>query len=243
MSLPTLAIPEDTITLWSQPKAVRIRPYLVGEEKLLLMAQQTKDFEEIKKAFKQIIRRCTFDAIDPDTLPSFDIEWLFLQLRARSVNNVIEANFRCQNTVDKPSANNGHIDQLPCGAQVKVTININDIKMTIPEGHTNKVWLNDDMGITMKYPTADIPDTADVTDLLQMFLSNIFTKAGEVTEIAEQDPAEVKAWIDTMSLQHIEKIQTFFKTMPRLTHQFTFKCEKCGYTEEVTLQGLMDFFD
>jgi hypothetical protein len=245
MSLPVLAIPEDTIDLWSVKTPVTIRPYLVGEEKLLLMAQQTENAEEVKKAVKQIIRRCTFDAVNPDTLPSFDIEWLFLQLRSRSVSNIIESNFRCQNPVLKAGTTTETADapMEPCNNLVKVRIDINDIKMTVPEGHTNKIMLDDTLGITMKYPTADVPDTTDVTVLLQAYLDTVFTAAGEVTEISQQTPADVMAWIDTLSLAHVQKIQQFFLTMPRLTHTFTFKCSKCGYSEDITLQGLMDFFD
>jgi hypothetical protein len=248
MSLPVIAIPEDTITLWSSPnKPTRIRPYLVGEEKLLLIAQQTEDPEEVKKAVKQIIRRCTFNGVNPDTLPSFDIEWLFLQLRSRSVSNIIESNFRCQNPVaNEGTAVGGQpVEGLthPCGAAVKIRININDIKMTVPEGHTNKVMLTDTLGVTLKYPTSDVPDSTDITVLLQTYLETVFTTDGTVTEVSEQSPADVAAWIDTLSLDMVKKIQNFFLTMPQLSYTFTFKCEKCGYTEDIVLRGLMDFFD
>ncbi len=247
MSLPTLAIPEDTITLWSIKTPITIRPYLVGEEKLLLMAQQTENADEVKKAVKQVIQRCTFDAVNPNTLPSFDIEWLFLQLRSRSVSNIIESSFHCQNPVPNVgTAVSGEAvegETHPCGNLVKVRIDINDIKMTVPEGHSNKIMLTDTLGITLKYPTADVPDNMDITTMLQSYLDTIFTAAGAVTEVSEQPADEVVAWIDKLSLAQVQKIQQFFLTMPRLTHTFVFKCEKCGYTEDVTLQGLMDFFD
>lgn len=233
MSLPTIAIPEDTIKLWSVAKPVTIRPYLVGEEKLLLIAQQTNDDAEIKKAVKQIIKRCTFDAVNPDILPSFDIEWLFLQLRCRSVSNMIETNFKCQNMVN----------EAVCNTTVPINIDINDIKMVVPDGHTNKIWLNDDVGVTLKYPTGDGAETDDFVAILLKHLDTVFTKTGEVTEVSETAVTEITEWVNTLSLQHVQKIRQFFDTTPRLAHTFTFLCPTCGYTEEVTLQGLPDFFD
>jgi hypothetical protein len=244
MSLPTIAIPEDTIKLWSVTKPVTIRPYLVGEEKLLLIAQQTNDDGEVKKAVKQIIKRCTFDTVNPDTLPSFDIEWLFLQLRCRSVSNMIETNFKCQNQVHKTL--NGEpilAETEPCNTMVPINIDINDIKMVVPEGHTNKIWLNADLGVTLKYPTGDVVETDDFVATLIKHLDTVFTKAGDVSEVSETSITEVTEWVNTLSLQHVQKIRQFFDTMPRLAHTFTFVCPKCGYTEDVTLQGLSDFFD
>lgn len=241
MSLPVIIAPEDLIKLWSIKKPVRIRPYLVGEEKLLLMAQQANDPKEVEKAVKQIIRRCTFDEVNPETLPSFDIEWLFLQLRARSVNNVIEGNFRCQNLTTV--TNEVPVRPKPCGTPVKILIDIANIKMTVPEGHTNKIWLTDKIGITLKYPTAETGTGEIFTDKLASFLDTVFTADGTVTEVSEEPPADVTRWVETLSLSQVGKIKTFFETMPRLFYTFNFLCPKCGYTEDITLQGLTDFFD
>lgn len=237
MSLPVIAVPEDTIQLWSKRKPTRIRPYLVGEEKLLLMAQQTKDPEEVSKAVKQVIRRCTFEEVNPDTLPSFDIEWLFLQLRARSVNNVIDANFRCLNKVGDIASL-----QVECGTLVNTKIDIADIKMTVPEGHTNKVMLTDTIGVTLKYPTAETGAGDIFTDQLASFIETVFTTNGGVVEVSEQALEEVTAWVDRLSLDQVAKIRVFFETMPHLSYEFTFTCPKCGWTTECKLQGLMDFF-
>ena len=242
MSLPVIAIPEDTIKLYSMSKLVRIRPYLVGEEKLLLLAQETKDPVEVKKAVKQVIRRCTFDDVNPDTLPTFDLEWVFLQLRARSVSNIIEENYICQNQVSKTDAN-GVISIAACGGKVNVKIDIADIKMTLTEGHTNKVMLNDKIGVTLKYPTADVDITKPFDELLMTYIQNVFTSDGEVAEVSEQTPEELAKWVDTLSIQQVGKIKVFFETMPKLSHTFEFKCATCGYSETITLQGLSDFFE
>lgn len=244
MALPTLVIPESTIKLYSQTKPTRIRPYLVGEEKILLIAQQTNEPEEIDKAVRQIIKRCTFDAIDVETLPTFDVAYLFLQLRAKSVNNIIESVFRCQNEVDVE----GETDKKkPCNTPVTVNINIDDIKLTVPDGHTNKIMLSDDTGMIMKYPGINAYNAAlkgmDLTKVIIGCLDQIF-QGEQVWEVAEADPKEVSGFVDQLPLSAVESIRTkFFDTMPRLQHKFTFLCPKCGYTEDVTLEGLDDFFD
>jgi hypothetical protein len=245
MSLPSFVVPEDTIQLWSIKTHVRLRPYLVGEEKLLLIAQATKDPGEVTKAVKQIISRCTFETVDPNKLPSFDIEWLFLQLRARSVSNLIESTFICQNEVPTVPGTLTNVEGMmkKCENRVKISIDINDIKMTVPAGHSNRIQLDDKIGVTLKYPTADIPESQGFAETLMAHLATVFTANGEVTEVSEENPDEVKAWVDTLSLAHVAKIREFFLTMPRLTYEFEFKCDRCGYTEPVVLHGLMDFFD
>jgi hypothetical protein len=238
MSFPRLAVPEDTIKLVSRTKPVRIRPYLVGEEKIMLIAQQAveqdPESKEVEKAVKQIIGRCTFGEVDPDTLPIFDVEWLFLQLRAKSVNNVIDAQFRCVTMTPAGTK---------CDTLVPISIDINDIKMTIPEGHSNKVMLDDTTGIILKYPTA--PTASDDTiEALCNCLDNVFLTTGDVFEAKDQTPAEVRAFVEALTLPQVERIRTtFFDTMPRLSHTFAFTCPKCGHSEDITLEGLTSFFD
>lgn len=237
MSLPTLAVPEETVTLYSRNTPVRIRPYLVGEEKILLMAQQAQEQDantkEVENAVRQIIKRCTFGDVDVTALPMFDVEWLFLQLRAKSVSNLIAANFRCVNDV------NGK----PCNTVVPVNIDINTIQMTVPDGHTNRIWLDDTTGILLKYPT--MPDVnGDIVDAICACLEAVFLKSGEVFEIKDHSPDDIRAFVEQMSIPQCDRVRaTFFDTMPRLAYTFTFTCPQCQHSEEVTLRGLASFFD
>lgn len=235
--LPVITTPTYEIKLFSQPRPIQFRPYLVKEEKLLLMAQHGEDRKEIEGAVRQLIRNCTFDKVNPDALPTFDVEYLFLQLRAKSVNNVIEVKFKCQNLVN----------QQACDALVPVAINIDDIKLTVPPDHTNKIWLNDQIGVVLMYPTTTLPDAAndvyDMTTILPACLQQVFTKDGHTYEVQEQPPEDVKQFIESLTLAQVEKIRTFFDTMPHLAYTFTFTCPRCQYTDEVTLRGLLDFFD
>jgi len=252
MSLPTLNVPTDTVKLYSQPKPTTVRPYLVGEEKILLMAQaaleQDPKSKEVEKAVRDIINRCTFGAVGMDTLPVFDVTYLFLKLRAMSLNNVIESNFRCKAQVPVPVPPSQGEQTGDCNTLVKINIDINDIKLTVPPGHTNKVMLSKDLGVQLKYPTATVYEEAqkasDLSDVIKACLDKVYTPSGEVWEITQESAKDVQDFIDQISLQNITDIRDkFFDTMPRLEYTFTFKCPKCGWTEDVTLRELEDFFD
>jgi hypothetical protein len=240
MNRPTLFVPQETLKLYSQKKPITIRPYLVGEEKLLLMAQQAqqqdKNTKEVEKAVRQIITACTDGAVDANTLPIFDVTYLFLKLRAISMNNVIEAQFRCKNLVDEKL----------CNTLVKIAIDINQIEITVPPNHSNRVQLTDTMGITLKYPTAAIYDVGtrgDLATVLSQCMDTIFDTSGTVWEMSDWAPTEIETFVNGMTLAHVDKIRTtFFETMPHLAYSFTFLCPKCSYTEPVVLRELEDFF-
>lgn len=244
MSLPVIQTPTYEVKLVSQPKPVVFRPYVVKEEKLLLMAQQGNDPKEVDRAVKQVITNCTFGKLDISRVPSFDVEYMFLQLRARSVNNIIEVKFECQNAVNPPTEKHDG----RCHNVVDVNINIDDIKIVVPDGHTPKIQLTDDIGIVMRYPTGESFDTIvnnlpeDITEILSKCIDKIYLKDGTVFEMSEQPIDELQTFIDSLTIPHVEKIREFFDTMPRLSYSFVFTCSKCGYTEDVTLMGLMDFF-
>jgi hypothetical protein len=234
MALPQIVTPEYTLKLFSLAKPITFRPYLVKEEKLLLMAQQGGTPTEVESAVRQIVRNCTNGTVNVDTLPPFDLEYMFLQLRGKSVNNLIESQYECQNLVEGKR----------CGTFVPININIDDIKLVVPEGHTNRVMLSDELGVILKYPTVSgITDTnADIVSILAGCLSQIFKTSGEVWEVSEESTEDVQNFIETLTVSQVDKFRPFFETMPKLSHTFTFKCSKCGYTEDITLHGLMDFF-
>jgi hypothetical protein len=250
MALPTLVAPEYEVTLLSQSKSVKFRPYLVREEKILLMAQQGGDKKEIENAVKSIIRNCTFGKVDPDKLPSFDLEYLYVQLRSKSVNNLIETRFECQNIV-RPDANKEATgDDGRCHAVVPISINLDEIQLTKRENHNKQIQITPDVGLTLRYPTADVLgllSAEGVTPLtilrvLEECIENVYTADGSVYEFYDQSEDERQTFIDSLTVTQLERIQQFFDTMPVLSHTTTFKCPKCGYTEEITLQGLESFF-
>lgn len=246
MSLPKIAIPRYSVKLQSLPQPVEFRPYLVKEEKLLLMAQASTDVKEIESAVQSVVSACTDGKIDVLKLPTFDLELLFLNLRARSVNNVIEVKFECQQAVD---AEDGKENL--CGTQVPFAIKIEDINVTVPEKHTNKIWLNEDVGVTMQYPTAGLLDDLQsaenapekLVSVIASCIENIFTKSGEVYEAKETPHEEVVSFVESLQVPQLQLIREgFFDTMPYMSHTLPFKCPKCGYTENIVMSGLADFF-
>lgn len=252
--LPTVIAPQHSVKLFSLKKPVSFRPYTVAEEKIFLTASQSGDPKEIEAAVAQVVANVTEGSVNVMKLPSFDLEYLFLQMRARSVNNLIEASFDCHNDVPVSPVEAASTSESTkkCKGSMKVTIDIDNIKLEVPEGHTNKFWISDDIGVQYRYPTyelmqdldaADLADQLQIATLLPKTLETVFTKAGEVHEVAQQPPAEVDKFVNSLTLQQVETLRVFFETMPRVQYTFTFTCPVCKYTEDVTLRGLMDFFD
>ena len=247
MSLPKIVTPEYTVQLKSIKAPVRFRPYLVKEEKVFLTAKESDDPTEINSAVRLILRNCTFDAIDIDKLPSFDIEYLFLQLRAKSVNNIVNLSYRCENPIDKSNP------EVPvrCHQINTVAINLDEIRIDTPEGHTNVVRVSDELTIEFKYPTMEsmgdlLSSKRDLVlagPIIAASIKSVTNNDGTVYEAQDYTKDEWLEFVDAMPLQYLEKCADFFKTMPKLKHEVTFKCVKCGYEEPITFEGIADFFD
>lgn len=244
--IPTVTTPTYEVKLLSVKQPVKYRPYLVKEEKLLLMAQEGGDEEEIERAVKDIIRVCTFGAIDPDTLPSFDLELLFLNLRAKSVNNIVELRYECKNVPAGQLPLEG--DDKVCHNIETIKVNLDDIRIVVPAGHAKKIMVTDKLGCTMRYPTNkhvhvfQADDTTDAIAMIADCIETIFETSGTVHETKDSKPEEVVAFVESLSLAQVKQFRGFFETLPHLEHKFTFKCSKCGYTENIVLTGLLDFF-
>ena len=149
--IPTIVAQTYETKLISFLKPITFRPYLVKEEKILLMAQQGNDPKEVERAVKQILQACTFDAVEINKLPSFDVEFLFLQVRSKSVNNIVELRYECKN---RP-AGQLPLDDGVCHQVETISINLDDIKIIVPDGHTNKIMVTDTIGATLRYPTTE----------------------------------------------------------------------------------------
>lgn len=253
--IPTVTTPTYTVKLLSVKNPIKYRPYLVREEKILLMAQEGGDEQEIEQAMKDIVRACTFDTVNPDTLPSFDLELLFLRLRAKSVNNIVELRYECKNVPEVPEVGlplDG--DNPPTGPKVcrhvtPVQVNLDEVTVEIPPGHDRKVMITDTLGCVMRYPTNKHlrvfrdSTVADPVALIAECIESIFDASGTVHETKDESPEEVIKFVESLSLQQVGKFRTFFETLPHLTHTIHFTCAKCGYTEDIVLSGLLDFFD
>jgi len=253
MSLPKLNAPTFFLTIPSNKKNVKFRPFLVKEEKILLLVKESNNPEEILNAMEEIIDVCTFKQLNVSTLPIFDLEYMFMQLRGKSVGEVIEIAMRCLNEVDNERAVDDEPLKKPCNHKLEFKINIEDIKVHTPENHKNTFILDKEngIGITFKYPcinklketekTAE-EGTEDNIDTIIDLVDNIFDK-DNVYEAKDIPKAEIKDFIESMTKSQFEMIiRDFFDSMPVISYTKKYKCPGCGYEGEYTFRGIVDFF-
>lgn len=243
MALPKLDTPIYETKLISDGKIVRFRPFLVKEQKLFLMANESEDPKDGINAIKQVLHNCILNEdVDIDSLPTFDLEYLFLQLRARSVGEISNLRYSCNNTV---LDENGK-DKI-CGGVVKIDLNLLDIKPELNPEHSNKIELTDKMGIVMKYPNfnilkkLDINNQADLLNVVAGCIDYVYD-SDNVYYAKDSTKEELNEFVESLSQTDFLKIQKFFQTMPKLSKDVNFKCSKCKYEEKITLEGLMSFF-
>lgn len=238
MPLPTLSVPTYDVALPSTGKKIKYRPFLVKEEKVLLLAMESEDAKEIETAVKQTLNNCIQTrGVKVESLASFDLEYLFLRIRAVSAGEEIKMKVTCQDDGE---------------TQVTVDISIDDIQVFKPEGHDRKIMLTDDVGIVMKYPgfkqfvnitllNDNLDSTDDVFELVADCVDQIFEKE-EVWDASDMKRSEVVAFLEGMTQNQFELVQTFFETMPSLKHEFKVINPKTEVESTYTLEGLQSFF-
>jgi hypothetical protein len=229
--LPKIETPVFSITIPSIKKKIKFRPFLVKEEKILLIAQQGSD-NDLLEAIKQIVNNCCLDDLNVSALASFDLEYIFLKLRAKSVNNLVELKYR-DNEDDSIYTFEVDLD--------KVEVVFNPI-------HTNKIKINDDLSLLMKYPSVDLPEqiknVETEEDVFYHMIMNCIDKLytdNEIFLINDYSFEEVKEFIDNLSVPTFDKIQEFFNTMPKLYHKIEYT-NKNGTQRLIELGGIKDFF-
>ena len=236
MALPKLTTPTYELEVPSTDEKLKYRPFLVKEEKILLMAMESGKNADIIGAVKEIVSECTFNTLNLSTLPMFDIEYIFLQIRAKSVGEVSKLRLLC------PDDKKTYAD---------VEVNLLDVKVQVEEGHTNKIELDNDMGIIMTYPTIDtfakndiqVVTSTNMLDVVGTCILQIYEKGGEkVYEAKDQTKKELSEFIESMNTEQFKKLQQFFDTMPKLKHIVKVKNPKTKKESDVALIGLNDFF-
>jgi len=240
--LPKIDVPVYDLKLISQNKKIRYRPFTVKEEKLFLMANESKEEETVINTVKQVINNCVLDEIDVDSLPVFDLEYLFINLRAKSVGEQVKLNYQCNNNVEK----DGKQDK--CGNMVNFTLNLIDVKPESEQGHTNKIELSDKLGIVMRYPKLNFiagqenkTETEIILDLIIDCIDYIYDE-NQMYHAKDSTRQELVDFVDSLQTKDLEKIKNFFDTMPKVKKQLDFKCNKCGYEDKVMLEGIQNFF-
>jgi hypothetical protein len=241
--LPKLDVPIYEVTLPLAGKQIQFRPFLVKEEKILLMAMESKDEEASILAIKQIINNCVLSDIDVEDLPITDLEFLFLTLRARSIGEVLDLQYKCNNKIKNESG-----EEAECGNLVKLEINLLDIKPDIPENHTKKIELTKTMGMVMRYPsfkTMTKTDTPDEVEKLMGVLVDCIEDIYDAENIyysKDVPRKEMVEFVEGLTREQFSNVQSFFESFPKLKKQVNFKCPKCGYNEDIFLEGLQSFF-
>lgn len=233
MALPKISHPTFELTLPSNGKKIKLRPFLVKEEKVLLMASQSEDTDEILNSLKQVISNCIIESdIELDELATFDIEYIFLKLRSRSVNNIIK--LRYKDNEDKKSYD--------------LELNLDDVEVKTFEDHNNKIEINKEIGFTMKYPkvsiTEKLKDAKNQTDvffeMLKSSIDIIYDGKNEYNALDSSDE-ELEEFIQDLDVKTFNKIQKFYETIPRLYHELKYT-NSLGNERVVRLETLNDFF-
>ena len=236
MALPVLTIPTYELEVPSTDEKVKYRPFLVKEEKILLIAIESEDNGEIVQAVKTIVDECTFNKLNLGTMPIFDVEYIFLQIRAKSVGETTDLRLLCPDDRE---------------TYAKVEVDLTEVLVQVDEGHTNKIELTDEMGIIMQYPNIDsmvdvgIADinASNMLDVITTCIDKIYDKGGEEVHMAvDSTKKELVEFIEQLNTKQFAEVQKFFDTMPKLKHTVKVKNPKTEKESEVTLTGLNAFF-
>lgn len=233
MALPKLASAKYELTLPSTGQKVEYRPFLVKEEKALMLAQQAGAQSDMIRAVQDIVSACTFDVLKPKELPIFDIEYVFLQLRSKSVGEKTQVKITC------PDDNE---------TQATVEIDLSEVECVREVGHDTNIKLTDTIGLTLDYPKIDMMsklDTEDETsatfDVIKNCISQVYD-ADNVYVRNDMEDKDLDEFIESMTHEQFEKVNQFFATMPRIKKSVKVKNPKTGVESEVVLQGMSDFF-
>jgi hypothetical protein len=242
--LPKIDVPVYTIKLLSNDKTLHYRPFTVKEEKLFLMANENEDLNSVVDTIKQILNNCIIDEIQIDSLPIFDIEHLFLNIRARSIGEVVNLKYKCNNDVTDDGAEEIH----KCNNVVEIDLNILGVEPEKQEGHTNKIEITEKMGVIMKYPNFEtlkkfeIENEADSIIKITVNCIDYVYDSDSIYYAKDFTEEELIEFVESMQTKDLEKIKNFFDTMPKMKKTIHFKCNKCEHEEDIELEGIQNFF-
>ena len=243
MALPKLESATYELTVPSTGQKIEYRPFLVKEEKALLIAAEDGSSATITKAMKDIINACTEGELDLKELASFDIEYIFLQLRGKSVGDVIELNLK------KPEKITCEDEQCPNASQA--TVDIRDIVMDTSKMEKPEVELTKEIGVKLNFPQIDSVQKyikpggeLGTNDIFKMIIDCIeyIWEGDEIYKSKDSTKKELNDFIESLSTEQFNKIRKYFESMPKLRHEITWKCSKCEKTSPLVLEGLDSFF-
>ena len=236
MALPKLTTPTYELEIPSTDEKIKYRPFLVKEEKILMMALESKSSGDITQAVKDIVSECTFNKVNIDLMPMFDVEYIFLNIRSKSVGEVSKLKILC------PDDKKTYAD---------VELDLNEVNVQVGEAHTNKIELGNGTGMIMKYPSIDSFKDSGIRDInasnmlevISTCILQIYEEEGKkVYDPKDQTQKELTDFIEQLNTKQFKDVQKFFDTMPKLKHEITVKNPKTKIESMITLSGLNDFF-
>ena len=235
MALPKLNSPTYELKVPSTGNSISYRPYLVKEEKILMMAMESNDTEQMMRAVKDVIRSCTSDSVDVNTLAMFDIEYIFTQLRAKSVGETSTISVKCSS----------------CKASNDVVVNMEDVYVDVPESTVHTIPLTDTVGVSLKYPSVNAMVKAQssntktevdrVFDLIVACVDSIYSD-DEIFDAKEQSEKELKEFIESLNTQQFNQVRDFIESIPSATINVEFMCMSCSEHNSFEVKGLGNFF-
>ena len=232
MALPKLNVPKYKLKLPSDGRTVNFRPFLVKEEKLLVLANETKDQDEMGRATQQVVTNCSFGKVQGDELPIFDMQKIFLELRKVSVSDSVEVRLLC-----------GH-----CEAPIDIQIELDTFKLHETEGHAMDFQIAEDISVKMRYPNAkeltalgQSETEGDIYKVAESCIETVFY-GDAIIEFNELKEEERSDFIDNLTSEQFAHIKNFFESMPVIENNVEYKCNKCGKDNVDYLNGYYDFF-
>jgi hypothetical protein len=232
MALPKLDVPKYPFEVPSLNKTVDFRPFLVKEEKVLMIAQETEDESKILPIIKDIVKACSFEKLDPNECTASDLEYIFLKLRAKSVGETVNVRIKCEK----------------CDEYANVKINLEDITISEVNKVSNTIEINDSVGVILKQLSLKDTEKIDDKNPEKAFNQTIIYSiesiydADSVYPASESTEKELIEFVDSLSHSHLEKIQEYIQNIPKLQYIAKFKCKECGHDNEILLEGIDSFF-
>ena len=230
MALPKLEVPSFELIQPSTGKKIRFRPFLVKEHKILLTMISAED-SEVARIIRELVDVCTFNTLKVDELPHFDIEYIFMNLRAKSIGENVEVVVNCG-----------------CGEKINASFNVDDLKVERPENHSNKIMITSDTGIEMKYPVIDdivhiftSQDNTDVMNLVLNSIKGVFTNT-EYWDAKDQSKEDLEEFLFSLTKNQFELLEQFFVTSPKIVQIIETDCPACNKHNVSRLEGLQNFF-
>lgn len=245
MALPKIDLPVYELDLPLSKKKISFRPFLVKEQRNLLMAMESDDVDTVEQNIRQVLINCTLtEGIDFDSLPIIDVEYYFLNLRARSVGEVVQNKYKCNNEVQKDDG-----EMKECGNIMDVEVNILDIKVEQTNTLNNEIRITDNLVVKLKYPQfaflkrAQNIETATglAFDMIAESIESIYD--GEQFYYAsESEPAEMIEFVESLNQEQFTRLEEFFLNLPKLNKRVEMDCKKCGFHHTIDVEGLESFF-